>query len=207
MANPDTSGNTEGSGADARDDATVVVNGGARNGAAASSRKSGLRRSRHYLVIGLLAVVLLLAGIWFKAGPPAPVPPGDDGRPATMPGNVTADRLAPFPITPGTATDTAEKPPAPPAITTPPDLAALPETPAPVPLAPNGVAEIQRLLTALNFTTGPADGKLRGRTVAAIRLYQRFASLPVNGVPSAHLLDELRKVVQAMKEPSAADAR
>lgn len=188
MANPDAPGKTEGTGADARDGATA-------DAGAASSRKSGLTRSRHYLVIGLLAVVLLLAGLWFQTGPRAPIPPGDDGRPATTATGGTADRLAPFPTAPKTATDTAEKPPPP-----------VPVAP-PVPLALNGVAEIQRLLTDLNFTTGPADGNVGSRTVAAIRLYQRFADLPVDGVPSAHLLDELRKVVQAMKEIPAAAAR
>ncbi len=207
MANPDISGKTQGIGAEARDDATADVNAGERNGGAASSGKTGLTRSQHYLVIGLLAVVLLLVGIWFQAGPRAPIPPGDDGRPATTATGGTADRLAPFPTTPEAATDTAEKPPAPPA------LAAVPETPAPkraappVPLARDGVADIQRLLTTLNFTPGPADGKLRSRTVAAIRLYQRFAGLPVDGVPSAHLLDDLREIVQAMKETPAAGAR
>ncbi len=200
MANPDTPGKTEGTGADAHDDATA-------DAGAASSRKTGLRRSRHYLVIGLLAVVLLLAGLWFQTGPRAPIPPGDDGGPETTATGGTADQLIPFPTTPKATTDTAERPPAPPAITTPPALAALPETPAPVPLAPNGIAEIQRLLTDLNFTTGPANGNVSSRTVAAVRLYQRFAGLPVDGVPSAHLLDDLRKVVQAMKETPAADAR
>ena len=78
MANPDISGKTQGIGAEARDDATADVNAGERNGGAASSGKTGLTRSQHYLVIGLLAVVLLLVGIWFQAGPRAPIPPGDD---------------------------------------------------------------------------------------------------------------------------------
>lgn len=189
MANPDAPGKTEGIGADARDGANA-------DSGAASSRKSGLTRSRHYLVIGLLAVGLLLAGLWFQDRPRPPISPGDDGRPATTATGGTVDRLAPFPTAPKTATDTAEKPPAAPVPVAPP-----------VPLEPNGVAEIQRLLTDLNFTTGPADGNVGSRTVAAIRLYQRFADLPVDGVPSAHLLDELRKVVQAMKETPAAAAR
>lgn len=68
-----------------------------------------------------------------------------------------------------------------------------------------GVAEIQRLLRSLNFNPGPADGHSGERTVAAIRMYQQFADLPVDGVPSARLLDDLRKVVGEMKR-SAGEA-
>ncbi len=76
--------------------------------------------------------------------------------------------------------------------------AALDDAPA-RPLARKGVAEIQRLLHSLNFAPGPADGHTGERTTAAIRMYQQFADLPVDGVPGARLLDDLRKVVAEMK--------
>lgn len=66
-------------------------------------------------------------------------------------------------------------------------------------LGRKGVAEIQRLLTALSFEPGPADGDVGSRTTAAIKLYQQFADLPVDGVAGAGLRNDLRKVVGAMK--------
>lgn len=66
-------------------------------------------------------------------------------------------------------------------------------------LRSTGIAEVQRLLTMLQFTPGPADGQMGERTVAAIRLYQQFAGLPVNGSADKDLLNDLRKVVGTMQ--------
>ncbi len=66
-------------------------------------------------------------------------------------------------------------------------------------LKPAGIIEVQRLLGILQFTPGPPDGKLGGRTVAAIRLYQQFARLPVNGIADEDLLNDLKKIVGTMQ--------
>ncbi len=55
---------------------------------------------------------------------------------------------------------------------------------------------MERLLAGLGFEPGPIDGTVTSETVAAIRLYQDFASLEVDGLPSALLLEELRAVSQ-----------
>ena len=56
------------------------------------------------------------------------------------------------------------------------------------------LSEMEQLLTQLNFDPGAIDGVVDDRTRTAIRLYQEFAILPVNGEPSAQLLRELRQV-------------
>jgi len=53
------------------------------------------------------------------------------------------------------------------------------------------VEGIQRQLLQLGYQPGRNDGKLGGRTVAAIRDYQRRAGLPVDGCPSKELLDQM----------------
>ncbi len=65
-------------------------------------------------------------------------------------------------------------------------------------LSPASIMNLQRLLARLDLAPGPADGKLGEQTVEAIKLYQRFAGLPVDGKPSADLLRDLRQVVGAM---------
>ena len=66
--------------------------------------------------------------------------------------------------------------------------------------------EIENLLAALKFDPGPVDGLVDARTRAAIRIYQEFAALPVDGEPSAALLRELRQVVQLLSEINSAEA-
>jgi peptidoglycan hydrolase-like protein with peptidoglycan-binding domain len=67
-------------------------------------------------------------------------------------------------------------------------------------LTTDEVAEMEQLLLALNFDPGPIDGAVDARTRTAIRLYQEFSALPVDGEPSAKLLGELRQVTQALAE-------
>jgi localization factor PodJL len=67
------------------------------------------------------------------------------------------------------------------------------------PLARGSIAEIQRLLARLDFDPGPADGVIGRKTNQAIAAYQRMAGMPVDGVPSALLLEELREVAGAAK--------
>jgi localization factor PodJL len=57
------------------------------------------------------------------------------------------------------------------------------------------VKEIQTLLTRLNFDPGPADGIPGGRTVDAIREFQRAAGLEVDGQPTVELLAHMRTVM------------
>ena len=65
-------------------------------------------------------------------------------------------------------------------------------------LSPAGIINLQRLLAKLDLSPGPADGVLGRKTVEAIKLYQRFAGLPVDGKPTSDLLKDLRQVVGAM---------
>ena len=70
-----------------------------------------------------------------------------------------------------------------------------------------GIAEVQRLLAALRFTPGAPDGVAGPSTVAAIRLYQQFAGLPVDGAATEALLRDLREVSRTVKADSGAAAR
>lgn len=60
-------------------------------------------------------------------------------------------------------------------------------------------AELQRLLARLDFAPGSADGVAGRRTVAAIRLYQEFAGLPVDGKATLRLLDDVRDVSKTVR--------
>ena len=59
-----------------------------------------------------------------------------------------------------------------------------------------GIAEIQRLLMVLNFTPGKSSGVAGANTVGAIRLYQQFAGIPVDGAATEALLQDLREVTK-----------
>lgn len=65
------------------------------------------------------------------------------------------------------------------------------------------LAMVERLLTQLGFEPGPADGRITDETEAAIRLYQAFADLPVDGKPSQALLEDLRAVFETAGMPAA----
>ncbi len=81
-------------------------------------------------------------------------------------------------------------------------MAARARDPAPVPMpdlvAPSGpqgrprVAEAQRLLVALGYRPGAADGVMRPRTRAALSAFQRTAGLPVNGRMTRRVVQRLR---------------
>ena len=82
---------------------------------------------------------------------------------------------------------------------------AAPAAPEPAPAAAAGpplgraeVREIQQLLRRMNFDPGPADGQMGARTADAIRLYQQFAGLEVNGEASMELLEDLRAVAATL---------
>ena len=68
-----------------------------------------------------------------------------------------------------------------------------------------GIADIQRLLGKLDLAPGQPDGVLGKRTIDAIKMYQRFAGLRVDGQPTATLLADLRQVVGAMDAERPAD--
>ena len=61
------------------------------------------------------------------------------------------------------------------------------------PLRRTEVIEMQTLLANLGYSPGKADGIAGTRTRAAIRAYQKQASLPADGYPSAELLKALRQ--------------
>jgi len=65
--------------------------------------------------------------------------------------------------------------------------------PAPaVTLTPEELVEMETLLDQLGFPPGKLDGIVDGDSIAAIRDFQLTAGLPVDGAPSAALLEELR---------------
>ena len=73
-------------------------------------------------------------------------------------------------------------------------------------LSASGIVNLQRLLARLDLSPGPPNGVLGEQTVEAIKLYQRFAGLPVDGKPSIELLRDLRQVVGAMETDKAGAA-
>ena len=77
--------------------------------------------------------------------------------------------------------------------------------PASEKLNATGIADIQRLLGRLDLAPGQPDGVLGKRTVDAIKMYQRFAGLRVDGQPTETLLADLRQVVGAMGAERPAD--
>ena len=61
-------------------------------------------------------------------------------------------------------------------------------------LGPEEVRELEELLLRLGFDPGKVDDKVDEDTRAAIRRYQDFAVLPVDGKPTKTLLVEVRAV-------------
>lgn len=89
------------------------------------------------------------------------------------------------------------------------DGSVLPDTPAKDRmLSAAGIRNMQGLLKKLDLEPGPQDGLLGEKTMEAIKLYQRFAGLPVDGKPTLELLLDLRQVVEAMsvEQPAASAA-
>jgi localization factor PodJL len=66
------------------------------------------------------------------------------------------------------------------------------ETAAPAALSRGVIGEIQHLLAADGYDTGPADGFTGDQTVQAIKRYQQDVGLPVDGIPGLALLNRLR---------------
>ncbi len=62
------------------------------------------------------------------------------------------------------------------------------------------LAEMERLLARLDLGPSPADGIVGHQTVAAIRLYQEIAGLPIDGAPSRALLADMREVVKILED-------
>lgn len=60
----------------------------------------------------------------------------------------------------------------------------------------DAIIEVQRLLSAAGYDTGPADGELGPRTQNAIVRYQATRGLRVDGQVSQQLLENLRETVQ-----------
>jgi tetratricopeptide (TPR) repeat protein len=71
-------------------------------------------------------------------------------------------------------------------------------TPALAELTSDEIREMEELLERLGFDAGVVDGIVTDRTAAAIRGYQIFAALPINGQASEGLLTELRAVVETL---------
>lgn len=63
----------------------------------------------------------------------------------------------------------------------------------PEPPAPDAVREAQRLLGRLGYDAGPADGILGGRTIEAVRQFERDRGLAVTGRIDERLLEALKK--------------
>ena len=53
--------------------------------------------------------------------------------------------------------------------------------------------ELQKRLSQAGFETGGSDGRFGARTYEAIIAYQKSAGLPLDGVPSAKLLQSIKK--------------
>jgi hypothetical protein len=60
--------------------------------------------------------------------------------------------------------------------------------------------EMERLLARLDLGPSTADGVVGNQTVAAIRLYQEIAGLPIDGAPSRALLADMREVVKILED-------
>jgi hypothetical protein len=58
--------------------------------------------------------------------------------------------------------------------------------------------EMERMLARLDLGPGPADGIVDRKTESAIRMYQQIAGLPIDGKPSAELLEDMRAVVKML---------
>jgi TPR repeat protein len=62
------------------------------------------------------------------------------------------------------------------------------------------IMEMQKMLAGLKIYGGTADGTMGPRTAAAIKEFQAMAGMPVDGKPSAELLDNLREVAGLTKQ-------
>jgi membrane-bound lytic murein transglycosylase B len=53
--------------------------------------------------------------------------------------------------------------------------------------------ELQRLLNARGYATGGADGRIGAATYEAVLAFQKKAGLPLDGIPSLKVLEQIRK--------------
>jgi membrane-bound lytic murein transglycosylase B len=53
--------------------------------------------------------------------------------------------------------------------------------------------ELQRLLNAKGYPTGGADGRIGASTYEAVLLFQKKRGLPLDGIPSVKVLEQIRK--------------
>lgn len=60
------------------------------------------------------------------------------------------------------------------------------------------LVEMERMLARLEMGPSQPDGIVDRQTESAIRMYQQIAGLPIDGEPSAELLDDMREVVKLM---------
>jgi peptidoglycan hydrolase-like protein with peptidoglycan-binding domain len=65
-------------------------------------------------------------------------------------------------------------------------------------LSRDDLRELEEQLSLLGFDPGPVDGVADAQTATAIKAYQSFAALRVDGVASEALLEELRGVTQTL---------
>ncbi|HMA16686.1 MAG TPA: peptidoglycan-binding protein [Kiloniellaceae bacterium] len=166
----------------------------------AAAPRFGKERSTGGFVAVMLALTVLGGGlaVWMKLS----------GEPAS-PQQLTAEQAAPeqsAPALPEAATPMS--PPSPGEAETtfePPfDAAPAPEPalqPAPQPaqgglLTDVEIAEVQDLLSRLDFDPGAEHGVLTAATADAIRSYQEMAGLPADGEADRALLEELRSVAE-----------
>lgn len=100
------------------------------------------------------------------------------------------------------ATEASEPPdPAETAAATESDESAMSEQQAAAPTLNEGeLASLESMLEKLAFDPGAVDGEIDDQTRDAIRQFQEFAGLPVDGEPSSALLEELNEVLKMMGE-------
>jgi hypothetical protein len=65
-------------------------------------------------------------------------------------------------------------------------------------LGTGDLVEMETLLDQLGFPPGKLDGVVDADSIAAIREFQETAGLPVDGVPSSALLEELRAALSEL---------
>ena len=53
--------------------------------------------------------------------------------------------------------------------------------------------ELQRLLNAKGFSTGGVDGRIGAATYEAVLQFQKKRGLPLDGIPSVKVLEQIRK--------------
>ena len=71
-----------------------------------------------------------------------------------------------------------------------------PPPPAPPPTQETRLTELQRLLAALGYDPGIADGVWGPKTAAALHAYQQNAGLPISDVVSDELMDHVRNTLK-----------